>query len=155
MVILPAKFSEKTKAWSSNTNSSPGSTQIITTSKRSTINHVQCSNNMMQTWYDMRDAVCGMRCICMIWKGMIEPVLNLENQECHWKEELISIEIDIKITGIGCTVCKWQAKEIWHRSAINSTRPSICIKNNKLLHSNITTKYMAGIHSRCLTKYEH
>ena len=34
----------------------------------------------------------------MIWKGMIEPDLNLENQECHWKEELISVEIDIKIT---------------------------------------------------------
>ena len=102
-------------------------------------------------WY----AVCGMRCICMIWKGMIEPGLNLENQECHWKEELISVEIDIKITGIGCTVWKWQAKQIWHRSAINSTRPSKCIKNNKLQHSNIATKYMAGIHSICLTKDEH
>ena len=96
-----------------------------------------------------------MRCICMIWKGKIEPGLNLENQECHWKEELISVEIDIKITGIGCTVWKWQAKQIWHRSAINSTRPSKCIKNNMLQHSNIATKYMAGIHSRCLTKYEH
>ena len=99
--------------------------------------------------------ICGMRCICMIWKGMIEPGLNLEIQECHWKGEVISVEINIKITGIGCTVCKWQAKQIWHRSAINTTRPSKCIKNNKLLHSNITTKHMAVIHSRCLTKYEH
>ena len=35
----------------------------------------------------------------MIWKEMIEPGLNLENQEYHYKEELISVEIDIKITG--------------------------------------------------------
>ena len=39
-----------------------------------------------------------MRCICMIWKGMIEPGLNLEIQECHWKGEVISVENDIKIT---------------------------------------------------------
>ena len=26
--------------------------------KGNTINHVQCSSNMMQTWYDMRDAIC-------------------------------------------------------------------------------------------------
>ena len=42
---------------------------------------------------------------------MIEPVLNLEIQESHWKEEMISVEIDIKITGIGCTVWKWQANK--------------------------------------------
>ena len=81
-----------------------------------------------------------MRCICVLRKGKIEPGLNLENQECHWKKELISVEIDIKITGIGCTVWKWQAKQIWHRSAINNMRPSKCINNNKLLHSNITPK---------------
>ena len=96
-----------------------------------------------------------MQCICMIWKGMIEPSLNMEIQECHWKGELISVEIDIKITGIGCTVWKWQAKQIWHRSAIISTRPSKCIKINMLQHSNMTTKYMEGIHSICLTKDEH
>ena len=44
-----------------------------------------------------------MRCICIIRKEMIEPGLNLENQECHSKDELISVEIDVKITGIGCT----------------------------------------------------
>ena len=36
---------------------------------------------------------------------------NLANQACHWKGEMISVEIDIKITGNGCTVCKWQAKQ--------------------------------------------
>ena len=44
--------------------------------------------------------ICGMRCICMIWKEMIGPSLNLEIQECHWKGEVISVEIDIKITGM-------------------------------------------------------
>ena len=131
----------------------PALPKARTQAKGDTINHVQCTNNMMQNmaWY----AGCDMRCICMIWKGMIEPGLNLENQECHWKEELISVEIDIKITGIGCTVCKWQAKQIWHRSAINSTRPSKCIKSNKLLRPNIATMHMEVIHSRCLTKDEH
>ena len=83
-----------------------------------------------------------MQCICMLWKEKIEPGINLANQVRRCKGELISVEIDIKITGIGCTVCKWQAKQIWQRSAINSTRPSKCIKNNKLLHPNITTKHM-------------
>ena len=44
----------------------------------------------------------------------------LEIQECHWKGEVISVEIDIKNTGIGDTVRKWQAIQIWHRSAIYS-----------------------------------
>ena len=61
-----------------------------------------------------------MRCICMICKGMIEHGLNLEIQVCHWKDVMISVEIDIKITGTGCTVWKWQAKQIWHQSAIIS-----------------------------------
>ena len=49
--------------------------------------------------------ICGMRDAMHMHdlEGMIEPDLNLEIQECHWKEELISVEIDIKITGIGCT----------------------------------------------------
>ena len=41
------------------------------------------------------------------------------------------------------------------RSAIISKWPSKCIKINKLLHSNMATKYTAGIHSWCLTKDEH
>ena len=50
---------------------------------------------------------------------MNEPGLNMEIQVCHWKGEVISVEIDIKNTGIGDTVWKWQAKQIWHQSAIN------------------------------------
>ena len=103
----------------------------------------------------VRYAGCGMWCICMIWKEMIEPSVNLEIQECHWKVEVISVEIYIKFTGIGCTVWKWQAKQIWHRSAIISKWPTKCVKINMLHHSNMTTKYMAGIHSWCLTKEEH
>ena len=67
--------------------------------------------------------ICGMRYAMHMHdcKGMIEPGLNLEIQEFHWKEGMILVEIDIKITEIGCTVWKWQAKQIWHRSAIIST----------------------------------
>ena len=97
----------------------------------------------------MRDVICVLR------KEKIESGLNLENQECRWKDELISVEIDIKITGIGCTVCKWQAKQEWHNSAINSMMPSKMQQETKLLHSNIATKHMTVIYSRCLTKDEH
>jgi hypothetical protein len=51
---------------------------------------------------------------------MIEPGLNMEIHVCHGNGEVISLELDIKISGIGCTVWKWQAKQIWHRSAKNS-----------------------------------
>ena len=96
-----------------------------------------------------------MQCICVLRKGKMEPGLNLANQECRRKDELISVEIDIKITGIGCTVCKWQAKQEWHNSAINSTMPSRMQQETKLLHSNIATKHMGVIYARCLTKDEH
>ena len=101
--------------------------------------------------------ICGMRYAMHMHdlERNDEPGLNLEIQECHWKGEVISVEIDIKITGIGCTVWKWQAKQIWHRSAIISKWPTKCNKINMLQHSNMATKYMAGIHSRCLTKDEH
>ena len=58
--------------------------------------------------------ICGMWYVMHMQdlQGMIEPGLNLENQECHWKGEVISVEIDIKIAGIGCTVWKWQAIQI-------------------------------------------
>ena len=111
---------------------------------------VQCASNMMQNMVGY--AGCDMQCICMLRKGKIEPGLNLANQECRWKDELISVEIDIKITGIGCTVCKWQAKQEWHNSAINSMMPSRMQQETKLLHSNIATKHMAVIYSRCVTK---
>ena len=105
---------------------------------------------MNMIWY----ARCGMRCICKIWQGVIEPGLNLEIQECHWKDEMKSLENDIKITGIGVTVWKWQAIQIWHRSAIYNKWSSKCNEMNMLQHSNMTTKYMAGMHSRCLRR-EH
>ena len=52
-----------------------------------------------------------MRCICVLRKENDEQGSNMANQACYWKDEMISVEIDIKITGNGCTVCKWQAKQ--------------------------------------------
>ena len=40
-----------------------------------------------------------------------EQGINLANQVCRWKYEVILVEIDMKITGNGCTICKWQAKQ--------------------------------------------
>ena len=100
-------------------------------------------------------AGCEMWCIFKIWQGMTEPGLNMEIQVCHLKGEMISLENDIKNTGIGCTVWNWQAKQIWHNSAINSTMPTRMQQETKLLHSNIATKHMAVIYSRWLTKDEH
>ena len=114
---------------------------------------VQCTSNMMQymAWYARHD----MQCICMLQKGKNDQGINLENQVCLWKHETISVEMDIKITGNWCTVCKWQAKQEWHNSAINSMMPSRMQQETKLLHSNIIIKHMAVIYSRCLTKHEH
>ena len=64
---------------------------------------------MMQYMYDMRDVICDAYA-CSGGKND-EQGSNLANQACHWKDEMISVEIDIKITGNGCTVCKWQAKQ--------------------------------------------
>ena len=96
-----------------------------------------------------------MQCICMHRKRKNEQGINLANQVFYWRDEMISVEIDIKITGNGGTVCKWKAKQEWHNSAINSTMPPRMQQETKLLHSNITTKHMAVIYSRCLTKDEH
>ena len=114
---------------------------------------VQCTSNMMQymAWY----ARCDMQCICVLRKGNNEQGINLANQVCRWKDEMISVEIDIKITGIGCTVCKWQAKQEWHNSAINSTMLLSMQQETILQHPNIQTKHMAVIYRRCLTKEEH
>ena len=108
---------------------------------------------MMQNmaWY----ARCDMQCICVLRKENDEQGSNLANQACHWKDEMISVEIDIKITGNGCTVCKWQAKQEWHESAINSM---IALRMQQVIvlqHSNIATKHMTVICRRCLTKDEH
>ena len=40
---------------------------------------------------------------------MHEAGLNLEIQVCHWKDEMKSLENNIKNAGIGVTVWKWQA----------------------------------------------
>ena len=96
-----------------------------------------------------------MQCICMLQKEKIDQGINLANQVCRWKDEIISGEIEIKIIGNGCTVCKWQAKQEWHYSTITSTMSSRMQQETKLSHSNIATKHMAVIYSRCLTKDEH
>ena len=70
---------------------------------------VQCASNMMQ--YMARDARYDVQCIWILQKGKDEQGRNLANQVCRWKDGVISVEIDMKITGIGCTVCKWQAKQ--------------------------------------------
>ena len=40
---------------------------------------------------------------------MHEPGINLEIQVCCWKDEMKSLENDIKNAEIGVTVWKWQA----------------------------------------------
>ena len=102
-------------------------------------------------WYARYD----MRCICVLRKEEDEQGSNLANQACHWKDGMISVEIDIKITGNGCTVCKWQAKQEWHKSAINSMIALKMQQVTMLQHPNIATKHMAVIYRRCLTKDEH
>ena len=84
-------------------------------------NMEQCTSNMMQnmTWY----ARCDMQCLCVLRKGNDEQGINLVNQVCRWKDEMISVEIDIKITGNGCKVCKWQASQEWRKYVINSMMP--------------------------------
>ena len=80
---------------------------------------------------------------------------NLANQACRWKDEMISVEIDIKITGFGCTVCKWQAKQEWHKTAINNMMLLSMQQETMLQHPNMKTKHMAVIYRRCFTKEEH
>ena len=77
----------------------------------------------------------------MLQKENIDQGINLENQVCRWNDEMISVEIDIKINGIGCTVCKWEAKQEWHNSAINNTMPTRMQQETKLLQSNIAKKH--------------
>ena len=84
-----------------------------------------------------------------------EQGINLANQVCRWKDEMISVEIDIRITRNGCTVCKWQARHEWHKAAINSTMLLSMQQETMLQHPNIKTKHMAEIYRRCLTKEEH
>ena len=53
-----------------------------------------------------------MRCICVLRKKNDEPGLNMEIQVCHWKDEMKTLENDIKNAGIGVMVWKWQAIKI-------------------------------------------
>ena len=55
----------------------------------------------------MRDAMRDAYARCD--KEMQEPGINMEIQVCHWKDEMKSLENDIKIIGTGVTVWKWQA----------------------------------------------
>ena len=98
-------------------------------------------HDAIHAWYARYD----MRCVCVLRKKKDEQGSNLANQACHWKDEMISVEIDIKITGNGCTVCKWQAKQEWHESAINSMIALRIHQVTMLQHPNIATKHMAVI----------
>ena len=73
----------------------------------------------------------------MMGKGLI-----LENQASHWIEGKISVEIDIKITGNGRTVCKWQAKQYSHKTAVYSHMAPLEQEIIMLQHSNMETKGM-------------
>ena len=108
---------------------------------------------MMQymAWY----ARCDMQCLCVLRKENDEQGIKLANQIFLWRDEMISVEIDIKITGIGCTVCKWQAKQEWHKSAVNSMIALRIHQETMLQHPNISTKHMAVIYKRCLIRDEH
>ena len=123
--------------------------------------HKQRNHNQSREMHKQHDAIhewyarYDMRCICVLRKENDEQGSNLANQACHWKDEMISVEIDIKITGNGCTVCKWQAKQEWHESAINSMIALKMQQATMLQHSNIATKHMAVIYRRLLTKDEH
>ena len=86
-----------------------------------------------------------MQCVSVLREEKDEQGINLANQVCRWKDEMISVEIDMKITGNGCTVCKWQAKQEWHKAAINNTMVLSMQQETMLQHPNIKTKHMAVI----------
>ena len=126
MVIVPAKFSELSKAWSLKAHST-GPHHVLVSRLYPKQEHKQRTNNQSwcnaqatwcNTWHDMWDVICNR--YAGSGRKNDEQGINLANQVCRWKDEMISVEIDIKITGIGCTVCKWQAKQEWHKSAVNS-----------------------------------
>ena len=66
----------------------------------------------------------------------------LGNQASHWIKGKISVEIDIKITGNGCTVCKWQAKQDSSKTAVYSNMASLEQEIIMLQHPNMETKGM-------------
>ena len=97
MIILPAKLSELTGSSKANStvsslaNSSPNSTQTRQTSKLNTMNHVQSSNNMMQRWYAMRDAMRDAKMQDMTGNAWTWPQLGIPRvpleiwDEIAWK----------------------------------------------------------------------
>ena len=50
---------------------------------------------MMQ--YMAWNARYDVQCIWVLWKKKDDHGINLENQACHWKDGVISVEINIKI----------------------------------------------------------
>ena len=78
----------------------------------------------------------------MLRKGKNEQGINLESKACRWKDEMILVETIIKITGNGCTVCKWQEKQEWCKTVINIMMALRMQQETKLLHSNISTRHM-------------
>ena len=65
---------------------------------------------MMQNMYDMQDMICD--AYARSGRKKDEEGSNLANQACHWKDEMKSLENDIKNAGIRVTVWKWQAIQI-------------------------------------------
>ena len=101
----------------------------------------------------MQDVIC--KAYACFGRKDDEQGINLANQVCRWKDEMISVEIDIKIAGNGCTVCKWQARQEWHKAVINSTMLLRMQQETMLQHPNIKTKQMEMTYRRCLTKEQH
>ena len=79
----------------------------------------------------------------------------LVTQACHWKDWKISVEIDMKITGDGCTVCKWRAKQDVMQYAYNSNMATLMQSLNMLQHPNMNTNYMAVKYKWSSTNHEH
>ena len=101
----------------------------------------------------MREVICN--AYACFGRKDDEQGINLANQVWCWKDDMISVEIDMKITGFGCTVCKWQARQECHEAAINNTMLLSMQQETMLQHPNMKTKHMAVIYRRCFTKEEH
>ena len=152
MIILPAQLSELTGSSKANStgsslaNVSPGSTQTRQTSNKDTINHVQ---KLKQ--YDAK-MICyaGCKMQDMTGKAWSWPQLGITSvpvkrwDEIAWKRYKerrnrsygLEMASDSKTTPI-CDLQQVASK---------------CNEMNMLQHPNMITKYMAGMHSRCLTK---
>ena len=138
---------------SSITYSSPGYTQARTQAKGDTINH-----GAMRKQHDAKH---GMIC------GMGYAMHMHVSERKYWTRPQLGKPIVSLERGVDFGQNRYKdhrnrmhglqmaSKTIMAQSCDNSTRPSKCTKKNKLLHSNIATKHMEVIHSRCLTKDEH